>query len=513
MRLPIHMQREIARLHFYDPKQSNRAIGRILSISPNTVDALRAAIFKAKKSWEELQQLDDVNWTVVLGTTNHSIAQRKTRPDWQWVYEEMQKPNATLEQLWQEFRTMHPEGIGYSQFANNYRIWHKSLNIVMRQAHSPGSKLFVDFAGDTIEIKDKTGGSPTHAQIFVAVLGYSNFSFVYGVASQKSVDWIRCHIECFKAFGGVPEWVVPDNLKAAVSGRKKDDISIHPAYRECLKHYDTAPMPTRPRRPRDKGKVEVGVQLVQRGIVFPLRNHVFFSLDELNAVLKERVKKLNAHPFKKMPGSREQRFIDTEQKHLKPLPAAPYEICEWRYGVRVGDDYHVEHDRSFYSVPFQFSKQRVDLRYTATMLEIMQGGQRIAIHQLVSYVGEIKTNPEHRPVAHTRILEGEPRSLMLWAETVGENATAMIRYHLEDRTDLTNGLKAARRMREYSRAYGNQRFEDACKYALSNNMTALRSMKFILRESPDKNPSDSGSMKTYLAHENVRGADYFGETA
>jgi transposase len=513
MRLPIHLQREIARLHFYDTSQSNRAIARSVGVAANTVRELRRLVRQCDTVGADLLSLDDEAWCATLGTTNKSVAQRKKAPEWDWVHGEMQRPDATLEQLWREWREKCPEGIAYSQFTAGYRAWAKRQHIVMRQIHRPGEKLFVDFAGRTVEIKDPNGGASIHAQIFVAVLGYSNLTYLKAVATQQTSDWVRCHVECFAAIGGGPAWVVPDNLKAAVWRREKDRIVLNPAYRECLQHYRTAALPARVRKAKDKAKAEVGVQIAQRWVLFALRDRTFFSLDELNDALKTLVVRLNTHPFKKMSGSRLQRFEATERSALKGLPAVPFELCDWRYGVRVGDDYHVEHARCFYSVPSHLRGERVDVRYTGSMLELMHRGQRVALHALAQNEGDVRTLPEHRPIAHVRVLEGEPRALMRWADSVGENAAAMIRHHLENRSDAVNGLKAARRMRELARIYGEARFEEACAYALPLNITALRSVDSILKQAPDKRACPLSDPAPRPAHDNVRGASYFGENS
>lgn len=513
MRIPVHIQREIARLHFYDPSQSNRSIGRTLSVSSTTVAVLRKAILESGKQWLELQALDDEEWIATLGTRNRSIAQRKPHPDWQTVHEELQKPNATLEQLWLEFRTACPTGIGYTQFSANYQKWIKTRHIAMRQRHCPGEKLFVDFAGATVPVKSRFGEPPIDAQIFVAVLGYSNYTFVCATASQSTSNWIQCHIDCFNALGGVPEWIVPDNLKAAVLGRAKGNIVLNPAYSECLRHYESAPLPARPRKPRDKPKAEVGVQIVQRWVLFALRNRTYFSLEELNADIRERVSFLNAHKFKKLSTSREKLFLEVEQHKLKPLPSFPFDICDWRYGVTVQNDHHVEHMRCFYSVPHFLCNQKVDLRITHKMMEIMHKNRRVALHRLAITEGEVSTLDEHRPISHIRVLEGEPRALMRWAESVGKHAGAMFQHHLQERSDPANGVRAARKMRDLARSFGASRFEEVCEYALTNNMTSLRSIEFILKKSPDKSLQAEVPVKDRPTHENVRGANYYGEQA
>jgi transposase len=283
------------------------------------------------------------------------------------------------------------------QITVRYRQWAKRRHIALRQTHRPGDKLFVDFAGRTVEVRDRTGGPSIYAQVFVAVLGYSNWTYLQAVASQTTADWVQCHVDCFAALGGAPNWVVPDNLKAAVWRRERDRVVLNPAYRECLSYYDTAALPTGVRKPKHKAKAEVGVQIAQRWVLFALRDRIFFSLQELNAALKELTAAMNAHPFKRMAGSRQERFDNIERATLKPLPPSHFELCDWRYGVRVGDDYHVEHERSFYSVPSELRGQRVDLRHTSMVLEVMHRGRRVAMHPLAETEGEIKTAAEHRP--------------------------------------------------------------------------------------------------------------------
>lgn len=512
MRLPIHLQREIARLHFYEPSQSHRAIARASGLSPNTIRSIRIALAAAKLPWSYLQDLDDDAWCAALRTQDQSIAQRKQAPDWEWVHAEMQRADATLEQIWREWRGQQPDGVAYSQFTSSYRDWKRQQHVVMRRVHRPGEKLFVDFAGRTVEIRDPRGGPSSEAQIFVAVLGHSNYTYIEALPSQNTADWINCHANCFAFFGGAPEWVVSDNLKAAVWRRERERIVINPAYRDCLRHYDTAPMPTGSRKPKHKAKVEVGVQIAQRWVLFAIRDRVFFSLAELNAELKVRTAQLNLHPFKRLAGCRRDRFLAGDQPALKPLPATAYELTDWRYGVRVADDHHVEHEQRFYSVPHALTREKVDCRFNSHTMEIFHRGRRVALHLLLAKPGESSTLQDHRPVAHRRVLEGEPRALLTWAHTVGLNTKRMISYHLEDRIDATNGVRAARRMRDLARLHGDVRFEEVCAYALSLNITALRSVTSILKEGADKRPP-ANTLRPARAHGDVRGASYFGEAS
>lgn len=514
MRLDIHLQREIARKHFYDPTSSHRAIASIVGVSPSTVSNFRAILLRGNPDWDwpTLQGLDDETWRATLGTQDHSIAAVKPAPDWLWVHQERQRADATLEQIWREWRQGEPEGIGYTHFTNSYRAWSKQQRLVMRQVHRPGDKLFVDFAGRVVTVHTGPGDAVVRAQIFVAALGYSNLTFLYAVPSQTTADWAQCHVACFEYMGGAPDWVVSDNLKAAVWRRERDRVFINPTYRDCLDHYDTAPAPARSRRPKDKAKAEVSVQIAQRWVLFALRDRVFTSFEELNGVLRAHTDQLNDHPFKKLAGTRRQRFEEAERHTLKPLPAAPFELCEWQYEVRVGPDYHVEWDRRHYSVPFQLAGQRVDLRLTAKTLEVFKSNRRVALHPRLDQPGDCSTVMEHRPVSHERVLEGEPRQLLQWAYSVGEKTRQLIEHHLTDRRDRTNGLRAAKRLRDLARDFGETRFESACAHALKANVMTLRNMESILRNNADLRPSLTAPPKR-PEHENVRGSQYFGEAA
>lgn len=514
MRVPVHEQREILQRFQQQPNESNRSVGRALGRSANTIQSLRDAIRKSGLTAEALSHLDDRQWAAALGNSDRSIAQRKTAPDWEHIRDQMEEKNATLHQLWMEFRELRPEGIGYTQFTSGYAQFTKRLDVVLRRPHTPAEKLYCDFAGATIRIHDAGGGPGFDAQIFVSALGYSNYVFARAVASQQVADWNACHVEAFEFYGGAPEWVVSDNLKAAVTKRTRDELIINKSHRECLKHYGCHAMPRGVRKPRQNAKAEAAVQIVQRWILFSLRNRKFFSLAELNLELDLRRDQLNTRPFKKLDGCRRSRFEDVERAALKPLPDLPFEPRVWRFEVLVGPDYVFEHEKKMYSVPYELRGERVDLRITANVIEVMFRGKRVAVHQKSKGDGEVNILREHMPVSHTRVLDGEPKALMTWAASVGSATGAIFTHHLRERPDATNGLRTTRRLRELARHYGEERFEEVCAYAAHLNTTSLRSIDSILKTSPDKRPkSDSAGAARKEFHEHVRGANYYGGDA
>ena len=292
----------------------------------------------------------------------------RPQPAWGWVHEELKKKSVTLYLLWQEYKAINPDGYQPTQFYELYNRWVKKLHVSLRQTYKAGEKLFVDYAGQTVGIVDRHTGLEREAQIFVAVLGASNYSYACAVWDQSLANWIEVHIKAFEYFGGVTEILVCDNLKAGVSKSCRYEPDINPTYHDMAVHYGTAIVPARADRPKDKAKVEAGVLVVERWILARLRNRTFFSLEELNAAIGELLKELNHRPFKKLDGSRASWFERIEKPTLRALPESRYEFARWKKaGVNI--DYHVELNRHYYSVPYQLVQEKVHIRYTARTVE------------------------------------------------------------------------------------------------------------------------------------------------
>lgn len=512
MRVPVHEQREIAQRLHVNPTESSRSVARALGRSANMIERLRKSLSMSDLTHDQLLLLDDLQWTAALGNRDRSIAVRKAAPDWAVVHQEMEKNNATLHQLWVEFREDQPEGVAYTQFTAGYRRYNATLDLVLRRPHVPGEKLYCDFAGQTIRIHDASGGAGFDAHIFVSALGYSSYIFARAVESQRSSDWNACHAEAFTFYGGATQWVVSDNLKSAVVRHTSEELIINRSYRECLAHFGSHAMPRGVRKPRQNANAEVAVQIVQRTILFALRKRKYFSLEELNRDIDGLREKLNERPFKKLDGCRKSRFEAVERAALIPLPSQPFEPREWRFEVLVGPDYTFLHERRMYSVPFELRGERVDLRITPNVIEVMFRGKRVAVHPKGTGDNMVFVLKEHMPIAHVRVLEGEPRILLSWADSLGPGTAAMFAHHLRERADATNGLRTARRLRELARVHGDQRFEEVCEYARRLNMTSLRSIESILKTSPDKRlRHERASATAHDAHEYLRGANYYGD--
>ena len=359
--------REVLRL-YHTAGMSIRAIARSLKASPSTVgDYIRRAE-AARMSWPLDESLDDAQLERRLFPVPVSSRVPRPLPDWSELHHELRGKGVTLALLWQEYKAVHPEGLQYSRFCEQYRAWASTLDVVMRQEHRAGEKMFVDYAGQTVAVVDPHTGEIREAQLFVAVLGASNYTFAEATWTQALPDWIASHVRAFEFYGGCAELVIPDNHRPAVSRAHRYEPDTNPTYHDLARHYGVAVLPTRARKPRDKAKVEVGVQVVERWILAALRNRTFFSLGEFNAAIARLLERLNSRPFRKLPGSRRSMFEQLDRPALRPLPPERYVFAEWKK-ARANIDYHVEVGGHYYSVPHALTRRQLDVRLTAATVE------------------------------------------------------------------------------------------------------------------------------------------------
>ena len=436
-------------------------------------------------------------------------SEKRPLPDWAWVHAELRRPGVTLALLWQEYRLSQPQGFQYSWFCEHYRAWQGKLDVVMRQEHRVGEKLFVDYAGQTVPVIDRHSGEIRQAQVFVAVLGASSYTFAEATWSQQLPDWLGSHTRCFAFLGGVPEIVVPDNLRSAVSKSHRYEPDINPSYRDLAEHYGVAVVPARARKPRDKAKAEVGVQVVERWILAALRNRQFFSLDELNSAISVLLERLNRRPFRKLPGSRQSAFEALDRPALRPLPEQPYVYAEWKK-VRVHIDYHVEVDGHYYSVPYQLVKKQLEVRLTARTVECFHANQRVASHLRSMHKGRHSTQAEHMPKSHREHAEWTPQRLIRWAEQTGPNTAGVISHILERRIHPQQGYRACLGILRLGKTHGEVRLELACRRALSLGACSYKSLESILRQGLESLPLAQANLPLLPDdHANLRGPGYY----
>lgn len=489
---------------------SNRQIAASLSISPSTVSDYRRRTRLADLRWPLPPDGDAAALEARLFPPTPPSAVTRPLPDWAEIAVELKRKGVTLALLWQEHRERQPDGLGYSAFCQRYRDWAKNRCCSLRQDYRAGEKMLTDYAGPTVAIADPSGGLPREAQIFIAVLGASNYTFAEATWTQRLPDWIASHVRAFAYFGGVPEMEIVDNLKSGVSRACRYDPDLNPTFAAMAAHYGIAVIPARPCKPRDKAKAESAVQVAERWILAPLRHRVFFSLEELNAALAERLEALNARPFQKIEGSRRSLFETVDQPALKPLPATPYEYAEWER-PQVNVDYHVEVRKHYYSVPFALIGQRMEARLTEHVVELFHQGQRVASHRRCTLKGRHTTVDEHMPPAHQKYLEWTPQRLLSWAEKTGPVTRRFIEALMAARTHPQQGFRAALGILRLGDRDGAARLEAACNRALTLRSFSYRSVDSILRHHLDQQPlTETPPNDTPpLAHDNLRGRDYY----
>ncbi|GAW92111.1 IS21 family transposase [Calderihabitans maritimus] len=487
---------------------SNRKIARSIKASPTTVKDILVRAEKANLSWPLPEELDDEKLEALLYPAVVKTKGCRPEPDYEYIHRELRKKGVTLQLLWLEYKEQHPDGLQYSQFCYKYQKWREKLDVSMRQTHKAGEKVFVDWAGQTFPIVNPKTGEAQDTFIFVAVLGASNYTYAEAFLSQELSHWIAAHCRAFEYFNGVPEIVVPDNLRTGVSRACYYEPEINPTYQEMASHYGTVVIPTRSRKPKDKAKVENAVLVVERWIMAALRKHTFFSLDELNRAIFSKLEELNQKPFQKLEGCRKELFETLDRPALKPLPAKRYEFAEWKK-VRVNIDSHIEFDKNFYSVPHQLLKEQVEVRATASTVEIFYKGQRVASHQRVYGKGRHQTEPKHLPRAHQKYLEWTPSRLIHWSETIGPNTAELVKKILESRPHPEQGYRSCLGIMRLSKAYPKERMEAAAKRALTIGATSYRSLKSILEKGLDRLELTPPVNSNTIHHENIRGAGYY----
>jgi len=511
-RLSVRKIKEILRLKL-DCGISEREISRSCRVSRSTVaDYLRRAA-AAKLTWSEASALAEAQIEERLFSTEHIPSTvKRPPPDCEHIYNELRtyrKFNLTLSQLWLEYKEKHPDGYQYTQFCEHYWRWRKKLDYCMRQEHRGGEKLFIDYS-DGLSIVDALTGELTLTQIFVAVWGASNYTYAEATLSQTLPNWIGSHGRAFEYFGCVPRVLVPDNLKSGVSKACKYEPELNPTYADMAEHYGCAVLPARPRKPRDKAKVESGVLIAKRWILAVLRHRTFYSLAELNAAIRECLERLNNRPLKKIKKSRRELFETVDRPNALPLPQRPYEYAEW-YKARVQLNYHIEVDGHYYSVPYQLLHERLDIRLTATIVEAFHKGERVAAHVRLYTKGGYTTLKEHMPPSHRYYAEWNPARFIQWAGKTGEATARLVETILSTRPYPEQGFKACLGIINLTRDYEPVRVEAAARRALQFKTCSYRSVKAILSAGLDRQP-DNGEqhgLPGLLPHRNIRGQEYY----
>jgi transposase len=488
---------------------SAREIGRRLGVARSTIQDNLKRAKAAGLAWPLGAEITDtaLEQRLFAHAGVRPGLRRRVEPDWAALAREAKRPGVNLMMLWQEYRDVHPEGYGYSRFCDLFREFERRLSPVMRQHHAAGDKLFVDYSGKKVPIVDPATGLVREAEIFVAVLGASSLTYAEATWTQTLPDWIGAHVRLFRFLGGEPRLIVPDNLKSGVHKASFYDPEINRSYGMMAAHYGVGVLPARPRKPRDKAKVEAGVRFAQSYILGRLRRQTFFSLGECNAAIAAAVERINAHVMRRLGVSRRALFESLERAALRPLPAEDYEYAEWRL-ARVNLDYHVEAAGFLYSVPHALIREQVDVRLSARTVEIFHRGQRVAAHERRYGGHRYGTDPEHMPSSHRRYAEWTPERFRRWARTIGPNTEGLVIAVLHHRPHPEQGFRTCLGILRLFRGLDPARAEAVSARAVAIGALSYKSIASILANNLDRTrPQPEGAV--VIDHPNLRGPRYF----
>ena len=501
--------REVLRLRL----EAGLSIRQISASTKTSVGAIQKLLSRADAlnlNWPLPEDLDDGRLAALFYPgADPTTSTRYQVPDWATVHQELKRKGMTKQLLWEEYTAQYPNRCySYSQYCDRYRHWLKQQKRSMRQTHKAGEKCFVDYCGPTVPIINPQTGEVRTAQVFVAVLGASNYTYAEATWSQSLRDWLSSHVRTFEFFGGIPEMVVPDNLRSGVSKACRYDPELNPSYQQLAEHYQVAILPARPYKPKDKSKAEVGVQIVERWILARLRHHTFFTLAEANQCIRSLLEELNSRPFRRLPGNRLTAFETLDQPALRPLPKQPYEYVEIRR-CRVNIDYHIEFEQHHYSVPHQYVGEQVEVQVSDHLVQIHFRQRQVASHPRRHRPGTT-TEAGHMPTRHRKHQQWAPGRLKNWARDIGPDTLIWVSDRLAEREQPEQAYRVWLGLLNLTREYPSQRLNAGCRIANREGLNRLKHIKAILRSNRDKLPEQLPlNAELPQHHENIRGSKSF----
>lgn len=496
----------IMRLHF-ESKLSQHQIASSVQVSAGAVNKYIKRAVLAGLNWPLPREYDDEEKLKALlkSPTNVAVTKPHQAIVFSDVHRELKRKSMTLQLLWEEYKPTSPNPISYNHFCRLYRDWKNTQPKSMRQTHKGGDKVFVDYAGQTVDIIDPDTGEIRTAQIFVGILGASNYTYAEATWTQQLPDWIASHRRMLEFFGGVPALIVPDNLKSGITKACRYEPDVNPTYADFIEYYGTAVLPARPYKPKDKAKAENAVLIVERWILARLRNLTFVGLTELNQAIRELIRDLNSRPFKKLPGTRISTFEEIDKPVLRALPTHPYEYTHFKK-ARVHIDYHVELDKHYYSIPYQFIGKEIGLRFTPERIECWHHGKQIALHVRSYKKGAHTTLPDHMPKAHRKHMEWTPGRFLNWATLIGTATARFVKHLLKCKPHPEQGYRSCLGLLNLSKRHGDARLEKACERAWQLGARTRRSVDSILSHHLENLPVSSEKTSSLsIQHENLRG--------
>ncbi|HEX9062155.1 MAG TPA: IS21 family transposase [Clostridia bacterium] len=498
--------KEIIRLANRDDLSLN-AIGKSVGCSHNTVKEIMRRSKVAELDWQKAQHMSDDEIELLLYGEKKSSTRARPEPDMEYIHRELKRPGVNLALLWHEYKLSYPDGVGYTQFCERYRKYTGIRQVSLHIKHKAGEKMFVDWAGDTMEVIDSFTGEIVTAYLFVATIGTSGYPYVEAFQSKEKESWIKAHINAFRYYGGLPLILVPDNDKSAVIIANKYDPVLNRTYQEMASHYDIAVVPARVRKPKDKPQVEKCVGDIETWIMAALRNVTFFSFSELNTAIRKKLADFSEKPYQKLEGSRKSVFLEYDKPALRPLPIIHYEYADWRTAT-VNTDYHVEVLKQYYSIPYTYVKSSVDIRLTSDMVEIYYKGLRICSHRrLYGKIRQYSTDAKHMPENHKAYMGMNRESATKWANSIGINTTRLVDKIFGRVKVEQQAYRSCMGLMRIAKTYERSDLEEACAIALKAEEYGCGYVERLLRSGVIKAKKHESPVT--IKHNNIRGPEYY----
>lgn len=502
--------REILRLRSLGINHSKIAEG--MGISRQTVVTTLQRAAAQGLSWQTAEVMSDRELAGRLFPTGEGKPSYRM-PDYEFVHRELAKPGMTQQLLWFEYcdQCRDSGDIPYqlTQFKTHYREYVVKTKATMHINRKPGETMEVDWAGQKAQLVDSDTGEVLDAYVFVAALPYSGYAYAEAFLSHNQEAWITAHVNAYSYFGGVARILVPDNLKTGVVKNTRSEVVLNKAYQEMAEHYSTAILPARVRSPKDKPTVEGAVGNISTFILAAIRNQRFFSLRELNEVIRERLHAFNHKPYQKKDGSRATWFAE-ERVTLLPLPRNAFELAEWKVAT-VAFNYHIGVDEQYYSVPYDYIKRKVDVRLTRNIVEVFFESNRICSHvRLYGRRGQYRTQEAHMPPNHQQYIQWNGERFRKWAAKIGADTAAIVETILTGYKVEQQGYRACMALLKLSDQYTPQRLEAACTRALNYTpRPSYKSIQTILKSGQDKISEETAAPTEPSAFGFTRGSDYY----
>jgi transposase len=467
----------------------------------------RAAVAGVK--YEAALQMPDDELLRVLGKGGARRERKPCEIDYAEVTRELPKKGVTMLLLWREMVLQQGKDISYSEFCRRVRAQSAATGYVMRQTYVPGEKLFVDYSGLKIAYLDRETGKALEAEVFVAALGASSYTYAEATADQTSVSWLGSHCRAFQFLGGLSAVVVPDNLKPGVKNSWWYEPEINRSYQDFAEYHGIAVLPTRTQTPRDKAKVEKAVQEVERWIIAPLRHRTFYSIAEINEAIRSLLAELNSKTMRDYGASRQELFEQLDKPALKALPAVSYEFAQWKK-ARVHLDYHVELEKHWYSVPYYHARKEVWVKATERCVEVYENNQRVALHVRSRRQYAHTTLPEHMPPEHAEVKSWTAEKFTAWGKAIGPETHAFVVNLLTSKPFREQAFRAILGLQRLCERYTPPRIEASCKRANFFKLSALRNIRSILEKDLDGlTLPQLAAEQIVLEHANLRGPETF----